>query len=82
MKILKSEQIFITRKEANFDRACDEAYTMAAHLLGMTENGHSTIKGWDRSSCSIRVKFVRYEHTGSMVGHTYTYVFLGEAVKG
>lgn len=80
-KILKSEQIVVTRRESNFDRACEEAYGRAVVIMGIDDCGHSSVKGWDRSSCCIRVVFDRYEHTGSMVGHEYTYIFRGEAVK-
>lgn len=81
-KILKSEEIYITRKEANFDRACDEAYNSTVSLLGIDDDGHASVKGWIRSSCHVRIQFVRYEYVGSMAGHEHTYVFLGQAVKG
>lgn len=81
-KILKSEKIVITRREANFDRACDEAYQRAVAMLGIDEDGHANrVKGWERSSCCIRVVFEKYEHIGSMVGHEHNYYFRGEAVK-
>lgn len=82
-KILKSKKIYIARKEANFDRTCNEAYDQAIALLGIDDDGHADqIKGWDRSSCYIRVVFEGYQHTGSMGGQEYQYVFRGEAVKG
>ena len=82
-KILKREKIIVTRKESNFERACEEAYSRAVMIMGIDDCGHSDcVKGWDRSSCVIRVVFERYEHTGSMVGHEHNYIFRGEAVKG
>lgn len=82
-QILKSERIVITRQESNFDRACEAAYGRAVATLGIDDDGHAqNVKGWERSSCYIRVVFEHYEHTGSMSGQTYTYVFRCEAVKG
>jgi hypothetical protein len=82
-KILKSEKIVVTRKESNFDRACEEAYSRAVMIMGIDDCGHSDrVKGWDRSRCHIQVVFERYEHIGSMVGHEYNYIFRGEAVRG
>ncbi|RJQ27123.1 hypothetical protein C4577_02275 [Candidatus Parcubacteria bacterium] len=80
-KILMSKQIVISRRESNFDKACDEAYTMAVSMLGIDDCGHSDcVEDWDRSSCYIRVVFEKYNHIGSMVGHEHKYIFRGEAV--
>jgi hypothetical protein len=82
MKILKSEEIYITRKEPNFDRACDEAQTQAVHVMGIDDSGHSKkIKKWDRSRCSIDVTFKEFKASSGMGGCEYTYIFLAEAVS-
>lgn len=79
MHVLAHKEIFVTRREANFDRACDEAYSQAIELLGINEDGHSSqVKGWERSNCCIRITFVRYQCLGS----THTYTFCGDAVQG
>ena len=78
MKILKSSKIVITRSESNFDKACDEAYNRAIRIMKIDDCGHSNIKGWDRSSCFIRVIFDKYEQTGGMGGQEYTYAFRAE----
>ena len=80
-KVLKSEQIVVTRRESNFDRACEEAYRSTCARLGLDEDGYCKVKGWERSTCSIRVVFEKYEHSAGMGGHEYTYIFRGEAVK-
>lgn len=81
-KILKSEEIVVSRREPNFDRACDDAYNRTVSIFGITDCGHSNrVKDWDRSSCCIRVVFVGYEHTGGMGGHECHYIFRGEAVQ-
>ncbi len=81
-KILKSEQIIVTRRESNFDRACEEAYRSTCSMLGLDEDGYcNRVMRWERSTCSIRVIFEKYEHSAGMGGHEYTYIFRGEAVK-
>lgn len=81
-EILKSQEIWISRKESNFDRACDAAYDQAIQSFGVDDCGHSRIEGWQRSRCWIQVSFKRYLHVGSMSGHSYQYWFLAEAMKG
>jgi len=83
MKTIASDKFTNTRKEANFDRACEEAYRYALMVFGIDDSGHSQkLKGWDRSSCCIKVTFLSYSQVGSMGGHDYNYEFLIEAIKG
>lgn len=81
--VLKTEEVVVVRQEASFDRACDEGYSRAVTMLGVDDDGHAKrVKGWERSSCFVRVVFESYTHTGSMGGHEHVYVFRAEAVKG
>jgi hypothetical protein len=80
MKTLKSEEVFVIRQEANFDKACDEAYDKAISILKIDEDGHSSIPIWHRSSCFVIVSFQEYLHTGSMGSHEHKYIFLVEAI--
>jgi hypothetical protein len=60
------EEIYISRLEANFDRACDTAYQRALWHFGIDQDGHSTkVKHWERSCCWIEVDFVTYKRIGS-----------------
>lgn len=83
MKTIASEKITITRRESNFDKACDEAYNRAVMAFGIDDDGHSKrVKAWERSECCIQVTFVSYNQVGGMGGHSYNYEFLAEAIKG
>lgn len=65
----------IRRDEANFDRACDEAYRHARMLLGLDDDGNLTnVPDADRSA-SIVLEFNRFVHGASMVGHEFMYWF-------
>ena len=74
-KILKTKEIIIRRSETNFDKACDAAAKMAYGLFDIDECGHSSIEGWNRSSCYIELKFISYEASFSMVGCLHRYTF-------
>ena len=72
----KAERIIITDTRPDFDRACESAYMHAVSIWEIDDCGHSKkLPDFHRSSSSIHVKFVSYEQLGSMVGHSYTYVF-------
>ena len=72
--ILKQfENLHITRSEANFDRACDEANRSAFYISGIDEDGHSTIPGWERTCCWIELEFLTYKKIGS--SHIYIFDF-------
>lgn len=74
-KVLKVKSIYIVRSEANFDRACDEARNQTSCLFDIDEDGHSSLEGWTRSSCSIELKFISYEASFSMTGASHNYIF-------
>lgn len=70
--------VTVQRTEANFDRACDEAYRSFLSVFGIDDDGRSKwIKGWERSSCHIEMTFTNYKRTGSQ----HLYDFVGYAVK-
>jgi hypothetical protein len=69
-------EIPIHRTESNFDRACDAATKYAWSMFGIDDCCHSSrVKGWDRSSCSIQVKFKGYSASLGYGGSGHTYVF-------
>lgn len=75
IKIGQKIPITITRRESNFDRACDEAYKHALIKFGIDEDGHSKIADFERSSDSIVVEFIRYQLSGGMGGLQHLYAF-------
>lgn len=74
-KILKTREIVITRVEANFDRACDSASRLSNDLFDIDDCGHSSIEGWNRSSCYVELKFISYKANFGMTGGNHQYVF-------
>lgn len=64
-KMGDTEVFHVVRKEACFDRACDEAWRRAVSIARIDEDGHSTIEGWDRSSSYIEMEFVGYMKQGA-----------------
>lgn len=60
---------YVMRREADLDRAMDDARARAVGLCQIDDDGHSGIAGWDRSSCSIVVEFRGVQHRIGMVGH-------------
>ena len=78
MQIGSTHYIFISRTEANFDRACDEAYKSALIRFGIDEYGHSNcIEEWERNSCLIEVTFNNYVR----MGNNHRYQFSAIALK-
>lgn len=71
-------EVTAERTEANFDRACDEAYSLAIRLFGISEDGHSQrVLGWERFRCWIELTFDVYQR----VGNTHFYTFRAYARK-
>ncbi len=69
-------RILVTRKEANFDRACDEAYRQAIGAFEVDESGHIiNVEGAERSDHGMFVEFDSYQVSGSMVGIVHYYSF-------
>jgi hypothetical protein len=68
--------IDITRQEADFDRACDEALRQALRLFGVDANGYPrNVHNVDRSSATIVVEFLGCTLTASMMGREHLYRF-------
>lgn len=68
--------IHITRREPNFDRACEEAYRRALVMFGCDDYGHlRKVPNFDRSSDCIVVEFHSYRHIGGMGGQEFQYEF-------
>ena len=73
MKIGESIEFSVHRSEANFDRACDEAYRLAVMMFGIDENGRSgRVDGWESSTCWIDLEFVRYIRSGGVHDYAFT----------
>lgn len=76
MKIIEKVKPFrITDTRADFDKACRDAYNFVLAIFKIDEYGHSDSIDFDRSADDIHVKFLSYEHIGSMVGHEHLYKF-------
>lgn len=70
--------ITITRFEASFDRACDEAHRQAIVLFNIDKDGHSgRVRGWERNRCWIDTRFVDYCRSGD----THYYNFTATAMQ-
>lgn len=82
MKILKEKYITITDDRPDFDRACSEANIFAILQFDIDDCGHSSsIEGWERSTCYIKVEFEKYYSIGDMVGFRHFYNFKAYAIK-
>lgn len=56
----------VTRSEANFDRASDEAYRYSINYFEIDEYGHSRrVKDWERCCCWIELEFLGYVRCGN-----------------
>ena len=76
-KIGEPLDFFITREEADYDRACDEAYRHALMLFDVDDCGHIlSIKDSERSTDSIMVQFVKHCQHGGMSGRCHRYDFV------
>lgn len=78
MRIILGQKvkIDISRSEACFDRACDEAYQRALSEFDVDDCGHfNNVEKAQRSKHSISVKFVSYTCSGGMGGQSHRYQF-------
>lgn len=76
MIIGETVPIRIIDTRADFDKACAEAYYTAINVFGITVDGCSDkLAKFVRSTDNIHVKFLSYEHIGSMIGHEHLYKF-------
>lgn len=68
--------------EPNMDRAMDAARQYALGLFGADEYGHMVaVEGWERSCCSIEIKFTGLTAHGGMGGWSYYYKFTAACRK-
>lgn len=75
LEIGEKVDIYITRTESDFDRACDEGYRMALFKLGVDDAGYANnVKGAGRQGV-IKCRSISYTHSASMVGHEHLYHF-------
>ena len=75
-KIGQRVPIVVTRTESNFDRACERAYFLALDIFGHDEFGSFLfVENSHRSEDSIKVKFLKYNITGGMMGVIHSYKF-------
>ena len=65
----------ITDTRADFDKAYRDAYDFALAIFKIDEYGHSNSIDFDRSTDSVHIKFLSYEHTGHLQGHEHLYRF-------
>ena len=63
----QTEEISITRQDANFDRACDGAIDLAQALF----MSRHRLKEWDRHKHGVEIQFIRYVTCGTQ--HTYLF---------
>lgn len=66
---------YVSRADANFDRACDTAHHRACAIFDVDDCGHIYNVDCHRSSSSIQIKFVGYEMGLGMDGHSHIYLF-------
>lgn len=70
------EQILVSRTEANFDRACDEACRGALSRFRFDGDGYAlNVKGYDRSRHGLVVEFRSFRKHAGMGGQECVYVF-------
>ena len=70
---LHREHFRVERQEADFDRACDEAWRRYMSIIGMDDDGYATrVDGWERSRDEISVQFVGYVRWGSWHHYRFT----------
>lgn len=75
MIIEKVKCFYISDTRADFDKACRDAYDFVLALFKIDEYGHSDSIDFDRSTDSVHVKFLSYEHIGHLQGHEHLYKF-------
>ena len=76
--INETVQIVVSRNggEPNFDKACEQAYSLALQKFGCDDDGHfNNVKDSDRTSDRVVIEFKSYRHIGTMVGQTCEYIF-------
>ena len=75
-KIEQRIPIHISRKEANFDRACDSARHMALSYFGCDDDGYLTnVEDSVRSRDFVVLILLKYQASFSMAGCSHDYFF-------
>lgn len=76
IKIRERKLIAVERQEANFDRACDAARSIAMGMFGCSYAGHlDNVEDSDRSTDWVVIEFLSYRNIASMGGESYIYEF-------
>lgn len=76
--IIKSQefQFIISLPSVNFDEACKKAYRQALRELDIGDSGHSKFEtNFPRSESNLKIDFIGFSMTGSMVGGENLYTF-------
>ena len=76
--ISKKKQIIVTLQDSTrlMEIAANRVIRLANFEFGIDEYGHSDrVKKWERSCCSIRIKFDTIEINGGMCGWEYNVMF-------
>jgi len=69
------QTIRITDTRPDIDRACALAYEEAIARFDIDEHGHAKDTDFPRSSSSIHVEFVKYQHIAGIGGQDIIYTF-------
>lgn len=77
-KLGEKVRIVVDRNgEPNFDRVCETAYKRALWEFGVDEDGHITkVPGSARSTDTVVLEFVKYQHRGGIGGQACVYEFV------
>jgi len=73
--INKKRPITVRQNSCGFDRACDEAHKRALEVFGIDDYANSDVVDWVRSTDSVKISFLNYECSATMVGSEYKYQF-------
>lgn len=71
----------VSREDANFDRACDNAWAAALSLFGVDTDGYFMAISPARRDVILCVKFDSYRLCSSMGGPRHTYYFTAKVVS-
>jgi len=71
-QLFEKSVIVVSRSDANFDRACDAVFQIAAARFGLDEDGYlRNVIGYQRSTDSLHVEFLEYRR----IWHNHEYLF-------
>jgi len=76
MHLGEIRQIPISRRDAHFDRATEEAYRQACFIVGVDQDGYiNNVEGATRSGSTLMVEWKSLHVEGGMGGIRYIYTF-------